>query len=282
MSSTVKKCGFVLIAVFCLAAFSPTANADVILIDATWETVGSDVQFTLTFQNDDPLNTSPQGTGQLSSQEFGAFLDNFGLICNFVLPPLPPLTLFDVICTVPLSSLPPSATVLLPGGGGPSPPRASSQSGCPPNFFWAGNIDVIWTAGTSGGQVQVHMANLDVCPGGGPTYIHVIFDCPDPAGISWNFSGVCANWTATLNVSGATGLPGGPAPNPIPPGLFDGWICVSANASVPVGVTCHFDLNLTCGIQPATINLWARTCDWSSVPVEESTWGKVKALYKAE
>jgi hypothetical protein len=257
------------------------ASAELVVSDVRWETIGGDVHFSLQFHNDDPANPSPPVSGEMSSQPFGAFVQNFGPIGTFNVPSLAPDSFFDIFFDVALADLPPSAETIMPGtGAGTLAPGVNGAAtvACPPPNFWNGNVDILWTPpGT--GAVNYHFGQLQICPGAGPSYIHVILDCSDPAGISWNFSGTCPGWTATLVVTDPGFIPGGPAPNPIPAGPFDGWICVSADNSVPVGSLCQFDLNLTCGGEPAVITVDVEACDWGSTPVEEKTWGAIKALY---
>jgi len=246
--------------------------------DISWQQSGSDVTFTLVFHNPD-ANPSDEVTGALNSQEFGAFLENIGVICNFTVPPIPPGGMHEVMCTVPLSSLPQSAQVLLPPAKAAPGGSDDRIAACPgPNWF--GNVDVIFGAG---GQVNAHLAgNVPVCPTAGPTYIHLIVDNCTP-GASWSFANVCPNWTVSL-VSDAGGFPGGPAPNPLPgsPPPFDGWICISANAAVPIGSVCCFDLNLDCAGQMARITVWAEACDWATVSVESRSWSAIKSLFHDE
>jgi len=268
-----------LVAGLALVVAVPVAGSDIELRMVEWTTQGSMVEFHLQFQNPSPDQMSSQANGEVHSQPFGAYVPNYGDIGTFDIPPLSPLSFFDVFYEVSLSDLPPSAEIILPQNPAPGPFTSLAQAGsCPPNTFWAGNVDVFWNGPGGPGQVNSHMGTIQICPGGGPSYIHVIMDCQDPAGVTWSFSGVCPGWTASLVVDNG-GVPGGPAPNPIPAGFFDGWVCVSADASVSPGDTCHFDLDLSCGAAPATINFWAEACDWSPpVPAETTTWGSIKAL----
>lgn len=268
--------GLVLAAALMVPVCTLAAPPELGMDDISWVQVGQDVQFTLTFRNPG-ATASDAVSGVLSSQQFGAFLENFGLICNFDVPSIPPGETWMVNCTVPLSSLPQGAEVLLPPTKPSDVPGDGLAQACTvPNWF--GNVDVMFGAAPT---VNAHLAgNVPVCVGGGPTYIHIIVDnCP--AGATWNFTNVCMNWTVAL-VSDAGGVPGLPAPNPLPPNPppFDGWICISAAAAVPVGTVCCFDMNLSCGGQPATIRIWAEACPCSTVGAEESTWGKIKSLYQ--
>ncbi len=127
--------------------------------------------------------------------------------------------------------------------------------------------------------MNYHFGQLLICPGAGNSYVHVVMACEDPAGISWSMNGLCPGWSATLVSDNGSFAPGAPAPNPIPAGFFDGWICISADPFITTGSTCNPYLSLTCGNEPATINVSAEACDWSSVPVEPTTWGKMKTHF---
>lgn len=256
------------------------ASADVFVSEVEWQTVGPNVEFRVRFQNDDSANPSLGVDMELLSQPFGAFVPSEGLIGTAPIPPIPPGASFDVFFEVEASSLPPSAQTIIPDGSNPAPGVTEvAQTACPPSTFWNGNVDVFWNGPGGTGMTNYHFGQLQLCPGAGPSYIHVVMDCQVPPGISWSFSGLCPGWTATLVVD-AGGVPGGTAPNPIPPGFFDGWICLTADASVIVGDMCHPDLNLTCGSAPAVISLWGEACDWTpGTPVESTTWGAIKVLY---
>lgn len=247
--------------------------------DISWETVGTKVQFNLRFRNPD-ATTSGEVNYQVHAQDFGAHVPNQGEIASGLVPPMPPTSFFDVFFEVEVSALPPSAEEITPSASAPSPPNRQNNPACPPDNFWAGNVDVFWIGPGGSGQVQAHYGTIFICPGAGNSYIHVITDCQDPGGISWAFANVCANWTVSLVSDDGFGNPAGPAPNPLPPGFWDGWICISATPAVNVGDVCHFDLNMTCGSQPATITVWAEACDWAATPTEPATWGKIKGSYR--
>jgi hypothetical protein len=265
-----------------LAAFVFPVAADVELSHVSWETIGTQVRFHLQFHNPDQLNPSGAVSGELHSQPFGAFVPNNGLITPFNVPPMAPDSFFDIFTEIELSSLPPSADRLTPGsgGGGGGGSLLSTAQGCPPDLFWAGNVDVFWNGPGGSGQANAHYGTLQICPGGQSSYIHIFGDCQDPAGTFWSFGPLCPGWSATLVSSDGMGLPGGPAPNPLPVGFFDGWICISADASVPIGATCCFDLFMTCGASTVPIHMCTEACIWEPVSTEPSTWGKIKSLYQ--
>jgi hypothetical protein len=264
-----------------LLGLAAPSSADVEVSQVDWETIGQSVRFHVQFHNPDPSAPSEAVSGMMSSQPFGAFVPNSGPIGTFDVPVLAADSFFDVFFDVALSSLPPSAEMILPGGGpgnGTAPGVTGLADVCPPPTFWNGNVDIFWTPpGT--GNVNYHFGQLLICPGAGNSYVHVIMDCEDPAGISWSISGLCPGWSATLVSDNGSFQPGGPAPNPIPPGFFDGWICISADLTVTTGNSCNPVLNLSCGSEPAAINVSAEACDWSSVPVEPSTWGRMKTHF---
>ena len=233
------------------------------------------IKFHTRFSNPDPFLPSQPVSMQMHVQPFGAFVPNGRLLGSFDVPPMQPSSFFDVFFDVEVADLPPSAERIVPGTGpGPSAPATA----CPPDEFWAGNVDVFWNGPGGTGQVNVHNGTIQIHPNGTPSYIHVITDCNSTGGINWSFGPLCPGWSAALvlNVGFA---PGPPAPNPIPQGFFDGWICVTADNSVPVGSTCNIVLNLTCGGQPATISVLAEACDLGVTSVKPSTWSEVKLQF---
>jgi len=269
-------------AVLLTAAFVVPVAADVELTDVSWETLGTNVRFHLQFHNPDPMNPSGEVSGVLSSQPFGAFVPNSGIITAFNVPPIAPSSFFDVFYDIPLADLPPSALVIQSGGGGSGGSSLAPSETCPPNLFWGGNVDVFWVGPGGSGNVNYHFSTIQVCAGGGPTYIHVISDCQIAPGIVWSFGSAPAGWSAALLNDSGMLTPAGPASNPIPTGFFDGWISVTAGPSVANGATACFNLNLTCGEQPAVITVCAEACVCGSVATQESTWGGIKELYKNE
>ena len=234
------------------------------------------LRFHTRFSNPNPFQASQPVSGQMHTQPFGAFVPNGQLIGSFDVPPMEPMSFFDVFFDVELADLPPSAERITPGSGpGPSRPPTA----CPPDEFWAGNVDVFWTGPGGTGQVNVHNGTIQINPNSAPSYIHVIMDCNSSTGINWSFGSLCPGWSATLVLNSGFS-PGGPAPNPIPQGFFDGWICVSANNTVVVGSTCSIVLNLTCGGEPATINVLAEACDSPATPVRPTTWSEMKLHFR--
>jgi hypothetical protein len=231
----------------------------------------NNIRFHIRWENPDDDASSSPVNGQMSSQEFGVFLSDYGHIGNFNVPPLQPASFFDVFFEVPLSSLPPAPEKILPGGGPGAPAGGLAPLGtgaaavdCPPDTNWAGNVDIVWLGPGQGGQVGVHYADLLTCIGGPPSYIHFRgSNCPNP--MPWTIAGLCPGFTSTLVNEDFT-----PAPNPVPVG-WTGWICVSAAVGLPTGASCCFGVTFTCNGASSTINICSTACDWSQHPPTLST-----------
>jgi hypothetical protein len=234
--------------------------------EISWQMVGTDVvRFQLHFYNADPLESTLGVQGSKHSQEFGAFLPQYGLIGDFDVPPMAPSSFFDVFFDVPLSALPPSP------GVGPGPGLRATQVGpCPPPI-WVGNVDVNWSGPGGAGQVNKHYGDIGVCPDGPPSCLHVITMCP--GNLTWAFVMNCPGWTVTLLNQDLT-----LAPAILPPNWM-GWVCISANANVPVNSQCCLNLNLVCGGVPATINVCAFACECVT-SAQQGTWGRIKTMYR--
>ena len=243
----------------------PAAAVTLTPSDIDWNMVAPDVvRFHLHFHNDGP-GTSDPVSGTMYSQEFGAFLPDYGVIGTFNVPPLMPESFFDVFFDVPLSSLPPSP--------GPAPALGSlapQEGPCPPPF-WVGNVDVTWTEPDTIIIMHKHFGTVGVCPGGTKSCVHLLTGCGNV--ITWAFRNVCAGWTVTLENEDHS-----PAPAQLPAG-WTGYICVSANANVPIGSQCCFKVDLTCLGVTATIDVCAEACECPT-PAIRGTWGRIKTLYR--
>ena len=255
----------------CLAT---QASAGIVLDpeNITWTTVGTDVEFHLRFYNPDQV-TSGTVTGELRAVEFGVFLpeEEELLVGTFDIPPIEPESFFDVFFIVPMSQLPPSAAETMETmlGSGPS----VLNGDCNPDDHWDGNVDVWWAGPGGAGQVLAHIGTIKVCPGGGRSFIHVVTGpCATP--IAWAIVGLCAGFNATLVNEDLT-----PANNPVPGG-WSGHIATTAVVGVAAGTVCCFNVNFTCGVQTATINLCATACTCQPTAVEPTNWGAIKALYR--
>lgn len=261
----------VLLSTLTLSLLAGSAFADVVLEDLTWRVVGSSVEFHAFFHNTDPIQSSGPVNYSLDAQPYGAYVPSTGPICDGTIPDILPLATVEVICNAALVDLPPSAEVILPGGSPGLLDLATSH--CDSLIVWNGNVDVFWTPSAN---LSVHFGTMYVCPGGGPSYIHIVMDCADPGGITWSFSALCPGFTATL-FHNAGGVPGAPVVGPIPPGFFDGWICIGADATVLEGAVCYPQLDLMCAGLPETITVCTEACDWTGpTPVEPTTWGEIK------
>ena len=281
--NNVAKHGCILAVAVALAlvAWAPVSSADVVFQKAEWEMLDlNTVQFHLQYYNPEPT-TSGTAHGEVYSQRFGAFLPREGLIQEFDIPPIEPESFFDVFFEVDVSQLPPSAERLREELLQLTP--TSDTVPCPPDTFWAGNVDIAWTGPGGVGQVNAHYGTVFVRPGGGNSYLHVLVGCAVAPGATWALVNPCpATWTVNLLASNMMGLPNGAAPNPLPVTVpfWDGWLAFSAGAGVAVGDTCCVNLNLTCGGVPATIRVCAEACEWPPVEVAPTTWGRIKALYR--
>jgi hypothetical protein len=251
---------------FVLALSLPFLGARALAVgvdEVTWETFGTNVQFTIIFVNTGSTPSEPI-SGEVNAQRFGAFLPNEGFICDLSVPSLQPGETFTIVCEAePGTDIPLSAEKILPW-------ELDSVGDCPPDDFWAGNVEIAWV-GDGGGNVDVHQGTLQMCPGAGNSCIRVRIACPEAA--SWMFSEACAGWTFTLVDENFE-----PAPNPLPPGQFDGWICVQGDPADPVGLSCSYELQVTCGGETAIVSIVSEVCDCLALPVEPSTWGRIKSL----
>ena len=138
------------------------------------------------------------------------------------MPPLPAAGTWETTYLVPTDSLPPE-TPRLPDDAGPV---------CPQTEAWRGSVEVAWSeSGVPGGSTSRRgYALVPVAPGDGASHVLLTIDGPDPAGTTWSFEEPCPAWSAEL-LTDAGGAPGSPAPNPIPPGPFTGWVAVSADST---------------------------------------------------
>jgi hypothetical protein len=223
-----------------------------------WTHIGTIERFHMRWENNDPNISSGAVSGDMNSQPFGVFASNFGPIGHFDIPPIVPNSFFDVFFDIPLASLPPGPSKQLPGGGGPQPSlrTASTTTGpCPPDTAWDGNVDITWDGAGGSGHVNKHVGDLDICPGAGPSYIHVLTFCTVATGSTWAISGLCPGFNATLVNEDKS-----PAPNPVPAG-WTGFICVTSPAGTLIGINCCFQVTFDCGGVPGVIELCARTCD---------------------
>ena len=261
---TVVTCVLLLLT---LSLFTSPATAEVVLdpADVSWTTDAGVVTFTLPFYNDGPLPSEPM-PGELLAQEFGAFLPTIMSIGTFQIGEIPPDSFFDVFVEIPFDQLPSPAEEIYDWY------HPDKTVNCGPDWHWDGNVDVIW--GPVGGPtVQAHLGTMQVCPGYGGSYIHLITACN--GNTTWNFTGVCAGFTAALLDETFA-----PAPTTLLPG-FSGWVKVWAVGTVTHGQTCNINLNLTCTGIMVPVQLSVLTCNCGiPVDLEDRTWGSIKSLYR--
>jgi hypothetical protein len=234
------------------------ANPQPTLTGTDWTLVGENVRFHMRWENPATTGDSDPVSGTMSSQPFGAFVPNFGPIGQFNVPPMAPSSFFDVFIEVPLSSLPPQPQKILPGGGpqARTPKGDQTESTCPPDTSWSGNVDIQWGGPGGGGQTNNHFSGLLVNPGIGSSHLHALIFCNDPAGATFSITGVCPGWHVALLNEDFT-----PASSPVPPG-WTGWISVAADANVPPGSSCCFSITFICDGQPGVIDVCAEACAW--------------------
>src|SRR5262249_27639791 len=155
----------------CLVALSARTTLATTLdpSNVTWNynaTTGN-IRFHLHFTNPG-ANASGGGTGFFVPQAFGVFLPDAANPRNFDIPPLAPGGSFDWFAEYAFAQLPPSAPT---SGGSPA------GTPCAPLTGWNGNVRVTWNTPGGAGQVERHMGTVNVCPGGGCTFIHVETGC---------------------------------------------------------------------------------------------------------
>jgi hypothetical protein len=224
-----------------------------------WTLVGTAVRFHMRWDNPSTTGDSDPVSGAMNSQPFGAFAPDFGPIGQFDVPALAPNSFFDVFLELPLSSLPPQPQKILPGGGpnAVTPKGRATESQCPPDTSWSGNVDINWAGPGGQGQVNRHFTGLLVNPGNGTSHVHTLIFCNSPIGASWSIAGLCPGWSATLLNEDFT-----PAPNPVPPG-WTGWISVGAAAGTPAGSSCCFTVTFICDGHAGVIDVCAEACSWA-------------------
>ncbi len=232
-----------------LAAARP-AGADVTLqtSDIHWAALASTgaIHFQLHFTNPG-ANPSGGGVGKFTPQAYGAFLPDAGPARNFDIPAMAPGGAFDIAFDYALASLPISApTFGTPPAGTP----------CAPVTGWNGNVHILWNTSGSQGQAFRHMGQIKICPGAPCAFIHMDTGCA--AAAPWTIFGLCPGFHATLYEEDRVT----PAPNPVPP-AWHGWLCVTADAVVPVPTQCCFAVRFDCAGQSGIVELCATTCDCS-------------------
>ena len=238
--------------------FSDLERIVISVID--WTTIGTQVRFQFRVENTDPNCPTDPIHLVASSQLFGVFNPNFGPIGQTDVGPLAPAgqpnSFFDVFFDISTDMLPPSAEKTTPTMGAIRAllsARSPTTLSCPADNHWDGNVDIMWSGPGGDGHVNKHFGTLQVCPGHGNSYIHLITGCSATSTVS--IAGVCPGFTVALVNNDLS-----PAPSPLPPG-WDGKICVSANASVPVGTNCCFTVTVMCAGAVGVIDMCVTTCD---------------------
>jgi DNA-binding beta-propeller fold protein YncE len=216
------------------------------------------VRFHLRWQNDSPDMPSLPVTGSLFPQPFGVFLPDGATAQGFDVPSVEPGSFQDVYVDVPLDQLPPTAPLVLPGGG---PPAAGGP--CPPLDEWNGNVDVRWTEAGRAAQSDWHGGQFLVGTGLGFSYIHITSDCTPVDSLTWDLIGGCPGFTAMLFEEDRVT----PAPASLPAG-WTGYLAVSADPGTPAGAVCCYDLFFRCDGDPARVHVCASACEWATTGVD--------------
>jgi hypothetical protein len=249
---------------FLATSVLPALAAPVLPPEIGWEMVGAGtVRFHLHFTNPDAMEATLPVSGEIHSQYFGVFLPDYGMIGTFDVPMIAANSFFDVFIDVPLSLLPtkpPNPNLVSPVTPAPCPPP-----------IWVGNVDVFWSGPGGAGQANYHMGDVGVCPGGAASCLHVVTGCMD--NLTWTINNACPGWTVTLHNEDHTFAPAALPPN------WTGWICVSANAAIPIGASCCFSLDFWCNGVKATVNVCAYACPCET-STEQNTWGGIKSIYR--
>ena len=195
------------------------------LSSVDWVPVGSTIRFHQHWTNENTSKPTDPASGDMSSQAFGVFQPDFGPIGHFDVPAIAPGSFFDVFFDMPRANLPPDPQKIVPNSATTAQTAAATKfpttnTDCPPDTNWAGNVDVQWTAAGQPGSVNRHYADLRTCIGGAPSFIHFRpSNCTAP--MPWSVTGGCPGFSVTLVNEDFT-----PAPNPVPVG-WSGWIQVS-------------------------------------------------------
>lgn len=194
--------------------------------DIVWSDVGGDVGFSVTLRNDSEVQIS-----RLANVDLRAFALGGGgeavIVGAGEIGSLPPQETATFECRIPRQELPPSAPLQVAGQFGAVP-------GCAAGNPWRGDVRVTWKESGLPDSLGTAAADVDlpVCPGAPPSAVAVVVDVPAGTEAVWSFSGCPAEWEAALR-SDESGVPGPPAPDPLPAGRFAGWITVATDAAPP-------------------------------------------------
>jgi hypothetical protein len=253
-----------LVSLLIVVISSPVVLADIVLRseDITWVGEGDLVYFNLRFRNESGEPSLPD-TVEVRAQPFGVFLAPGTVIGTFDVPPIPAEGIYDLSFELPYADLPELPEPEMPDG-----------TGCPDYItplHWNGNIEAIWINGD--GVARAHDMFVVACIGNVATYYYAEVICTGP--VSWWVSGGCPGWTVTLVDANHQ-----PAPNPLPSGVWYGFVGIAANGTVSVGDQCHVPLSFVCDGEVADLRATGVACLCEPVSTLARTWGWLKATYR--
>ena len=223
------------------------------LLSVGWGSVDSDLLVTMKFRNRSVAQTSRRTSVLADARRLGG-----SPVIHFAetleLGPLLPGEVAALQWTIPADSLPPAAERFIAGESEPVP-------GCFPGTQWPGQLRVEWSeAGTNESfAIERGQVELPVCPNSEVSSAQLAVQVIDTSGGHWVFSGMTQGWLAELKEN-SSGVPGNPAPNPLPPGLFDGWLCVSADDNVPPPASADIIWTIVSGSDTSSVHVDAQAC----------------------
>ena len=242
-----------------------TTDLEMAVDGISWETIGGDVVFTLTFVNPG-LDASDPVPGALYPKEFGAFLAMGNTGYPFEIPSIPAEGALDIMVSVPLMDLPASAAEELPWdpNGYPIP--------CDADDHWDGSVDVTWAGPTGGGMAEYSHATIQVCSGFGTSYLHISTDAPSSMDFIMLGSYCGLNpWLKNEDFSTVS--------DPLPAD-WSGWIKITADWNAVPGDYCPRAVRLTSGGESYDVHFTVEVCDCSVIPNEDTSWSNIKTLYR--
>ena len=236
------------------------------LLSISWLLIENDLLVTMMFRNRSEAQTSRRTPVFADARRLGGS-PAIHFAETLELGPLLPDEIAALQWTIPADSLPPAAERLVVGGSDPVP-------GCIAGSEWPGQFRIEWSeAGTNVIDViERGKVELPVCPNSDASSAQLAVQVNDASGGYWVFSGMTPGWLAELKEN-ASGAPGNPALNPLPPGPFDGWLCVSADATVIPPAFAEIIWTVVSGSDTASIHVDAQSCnclDPTSIPNESA------------
>jgi hypothetical protein len=223
------------------------------LLDIGWCWSGSDLLINMMFRNRSVAQTSRRTEVHADARRLGG-----SPVIHYAetleLSPLLPGEITALQWTIPGDSLPPSAARLVAGENDPVP-------GCLVGNEWTGQLNIEWSeAGTNvTNMVARGHVGLPVCPNSDASAAQLAVQVNASSG-HWAFLGMTPGWFAELRENDS-GAPGNPAPNPLPPGPFDGWLCISADDNVVTPALAEMIWTIVTGSDTANVHVDAQSCD---------------------